>query len=955
MTDIIINCENIDCRPSISKKTNIPIKKNDCSFGRDKIFIDNMLSILDIRINYIENGEKQFYYCNKYKISCMYNDNYIYLKIVAHETILKIVVTDVIYYVNFIKDGNIILVTTGSKNNIATNPKICTDDIINDYIMSEIYRHHVYEKCENYVDNKIGKLSLREMDNIAGLYYAEYNKTKYFRYICIDQQKYIKDCLSIEETWCGFNAQKYANIITIKCNIKGLYLAIKICDDNNLLSKYYIPLSFHNMGYFVEKQYNINNELTHYLMCDSTENFTHIDEYFTSISTITQKLNLVKIKYYMINNTYIHEIFNNMNNIIKNNFDDLFKILASDSIGSFILFYNKISVNKNVMLLYYILYYFIHNEKITSSLGIIGGLIEMPHTRMDVYFKKYKYNELFENNDDTSDFEHKIDTVIKYFIDSYTSLFSIEISESIIKMIYDKMVCKKKEDIISIYDGNNINFIMDKIVSYREKNLYSIIWDEEKYWIGNEDEGYYDYTVSRLYDMELFERKDFNININNDTTIHFSPKNDMLVYEYGNFLKKIIVECGNGQFKLSSTKIDKQKQSVVSFSKEEIDKDIYKYMKLGEEKNKHNVITKNIIKKNSHGIDGYKAGITEDGSPCIIVLRIFPSSIVAFDKKLAKYRTNRCSVKNIYKVNIIQNNNGDYKITHNIPIHTTSIDGICPICCSNEATQVAYPCKHNLCLQCWMYIISSESPNKCPYCRQNIEHIDYIPNKNIMDTINKYETAYSFISTHRMPYNIGQTIEIKDFDKNMNAVCRAGIHFHLNIEDTYKWFEYLLIPDHLRLENYNRCIDDSFDINKKFTTFHKIIENVTSTNLKNIWSDGKIRALNNNTILYNVSNDESEYDIYEFIKLYDESAINDDNENAINNNNENAIDNDNAQDYFSDDDDKNTQGYFSDEDDDDKNTQGYFSDDDDNNTIQLINHTKYTKNMNYEEIEIEEE
>lgn len=894
---------------------------------RNNIFINNILSLLNIKLECIETNEKQVYYYDEYKICYQYdNDNdYLYFKIIAPETIFKIVITKLMYSINYVKNGHIILVTFGSIQNIICNPKICSNDDLYYNIISEIYCYYTDYLLYN-------SINIKKIDNILGLYCYEDSNIKYFKHIqCDVEGDSIRDDFDDDPHYsecdkicilAGISKKIIVSkkIITTKCYIDGLYLNVEIYDENNMLSRYQIPL--YETGFFIEKQYNINNDME---SCDLyTDNC-----YMRILGMITSliKNNIRHSCYYSIKcilHKYINQMFNIINdidNLVKNNLDNLLNLLSSDCVGDFSEFAEKLSIDSNLAKLFDFLFRFIHDEKNIFGINMVEKLCQSLYINIDEYDIE-KYNELFNDNismfdvddynkdgrfksidiiDDYDKVKYMVNKIANYFIDFHKEFLSTALSENDIKMVYNNMLSKKKTNIIDSYNSDDVYSIMEHLIKYRDYEHFCVYYDEDKYWLDNETESYYEYKIGQLYKYGYYKMSnkfrhyewrssgcfyringDFKFEDDLKTRVNsYDNASYIMTYEYGNNIKHMIIEYGNSQFKTSSTKINKEKQNIVSVSNEKTDKDSYEYKKIGENKNKYLVITKNLLKNNNYGIDGFKAGITERGTPCIIVLRIFPNSVVAFDKNLNKYRTNRCSVKNIYDVKLegTKLENGiysSYKIKHYIPIHNTTIDGLCPICCSNEATQVAQPCKHNLCLECWMDILSSKIKMKCPYCDQDIENIDYVPSKNIVDTIDKCDMAYSFVSTHRLSYKIGETIEIKDFDKNLDAVCKAGIHFHLNIEDTYKWFEYLLIPTELaqgdspiELSEYQPeqlKIDNCNSVNtiniysKKFTDFNNIINNIKKNYDDNCSVESDNRCIGEDQEL-------ESYDFYEFMEL----------------------------------------------------------------------------------------
>lgn len=908
-----------------------PHSSRNVATDKNHIFINSMLHFLGIKLDNIEISKKVTYFYGEYTINYMCDNQYLYLKVTSLGTIMKITITKLMYSINFIKDENIILVTFGTTYNMMYNPKICLDEDLYYVIITKIYEYYTHQYEDNMtfigfkkVENILGLYCLENEEGKIYKYIEfehKYNAdTDIHKYIFGDEPRIPDDscffrafgddtkhmCMAAELIE---NINTSHIISTFKCHINQMYLNVEICDDKNVMSSYHIPLHESDIAYYIEKQHNFDGYNYGISIFGHTQESFDINEYFRVIKKVNDggmqsyyNSEMINIYWEKISNT-----IRKMNNIIDNDIPVVLDILLNKS-TSYDMFYKYISSDPKIQWAFGFLYEFILDDKLFFCIKIIENILSHRGKTYGLQNFVENYNKLFDDDviinfentfsfliqhldfhdknyhnnyyndlpygEECVGYSHKINNMIKkiasYFIDFHENMYTRNVSDEMLKNIYNTMTSRKNNDLLEMYDSGKLDDIIEQIIKYRDEDTCSIKFDEDKYWLRNEREEYYDYSINHLYKLRQtsrkYNRKSLMINdnliqctrqINVGGSAAFDASQEYCVaYKYGEYIKYLIVEYGNGIFKSSSVKIEKTSGTSASISNETIENDMYEYMKISKEKTKNLLITKNLLKKNKHGINGFKAGITSTGEPCIIELRIFPKSVVAFDKKLDKYRTNTCSVKNIYKVAIKKDDNNamGYKIEHSIPIHTTAPDGICPICCSNEATQVASPCRHNLCLECWMDILSSRH-KKCPYCAKNIEKIDYIPNDNIMDIIDRYEKAYSFVSTHRIEYKIGETLEIKDFDPNINSVCKSGIHFHLNIEDTYKWFEYLLIPHNLgaNIADIEKDNDDIY---------------TCSTHLKIL--DDVIDNINDDIDNENSSDENLDYvcDVYEFMDFY---------------------------------------------------------------------------------------
>jgi len=186
-----------------------------------------------------------------------------------------------------------------------------------------------------------------------------------------------------------------------------------------------------------------------------------------------------------------------------------------------------------------------------------------------------------------------------------------------------------------------------------------------------------------------------------------------------------------------------------------------------------------------NGKFGYKAAKTIDNDLCLVTLLIPKEAKNAFDPKDDKYRTNMAQVINIKPINYVKN-----KIN---PVKENLSE--CKICYDNNDCYMAIPCKHRFCLTCWKKLISIQHNVTCPYCTQDIEQIaiiDKIPEYLINEeNFTSLTEAYSCVYTDDFKYKLGEMITVDNFDSNLSKVCAPGIHYYLEIDKVFKWFEYL--------------------------------------------------------------------------------------------------------------------------------------------------------------------
>lgn len=188
-------------------------------------------------------------------------------------------------------------------------------------------------------------------------------------------------------------------------------------------------------------------------------------------------------------------------------------------------------------------------------------------------------------------------------------------------------------------------------------------------------------------------------------------------------------------------------------------------------------------------LTGYKAARTLDNKLCIIKLLIPGDSKIILDNFYEKYKTDTAQVLSIDQV--IYNKNKFYFVKD-----LENQD--CPVCLDQPADHILYPCRHRICSTCYSQILAITNITNCHYCRANIKYSENIPNIKINSE--EITEALSCIHTNNFLYKKNQIINIPDFDTNLSKICGPGIYFHDQLEDVFKWFEYLDIPVELKSE-----------------------------------------------------------------------------------------------------------------------------------------------------------
>jgi hypothetical protein len=229
-------------------------------------------------------------------------------------------------------------------------------------------------------------------------------------------------------------------------------------------------------------------------------------------------------------------------------------------------------------------------------------------------------------------------------------------------------------------------------------------------------------------------------------------------------------------------------------------------------------------KYNPQGYFGFKAAITATGDYCIVKIRIPADGLVACDAKMEKYRTNKCKVLAINRVKI---HKGKHYYVEKL------VDTECPVCMVNNTTHIAAPCLHKLCGDCWLKIVR-EGQAKCPYCSSAVKSVTQIIDDETDTTIHE---AYPCVFTDsNLVYKVGEEIVIPDFDPNLGLACAAGIHFHMDVSETFKWFEYVDVKN-VYISNIKQ-LQPGFEVH---TDRHKVAPPAESMEIHELPADQKTK------------------------------------------------------------------------------------------------------------------
>lgn len=759
-------------------------------YNTEKIFnkiLDIFLGIENININ---RKEKETKYYNDYEINYKidFDNNNMSINLKSHETFFKCKSISN----NKLNDNQMLIFTYINNNNILA----FYFDENHYYISNEQISKLLKPLFEMAPQSKIQNELNQSKCLINGKYY-HYKEEKGAKYVYGNM--YSQNHQIITE----YKLKIYIDTSFLVCDVYNLE------NDKKILC-FQLPILCNNIK-LIETRYDQSGiKYTQMYFCNKDENIEFIDQL---LLTLCNQFNIFKNDIEKIEKDelfvkYSHKISAELENILK--YSNIFKDI--NFIDAFYILNDHLYQKKSYQeLLMYI------KEKYSDNfhhiLKIIDHIVISRTSQDETIILIKSISELIKqrllNTDIDLEKEEKLEIQIILFEHINNELFKFfNKNKNEIMIKYDNLVNNAilNSDLINHFNTNNIEHILNEIYSLFDTDYVPI--DD----ILNIPENFEEYDEElQLIIPNIVESSNYkyeeNFTIEKDNEIH-----------------KYIITFGNSQM-TSKKEIITHNGEIKSYTKEKINSKEYEYMKIGEGKSKSLVITENKNINNKYGYDGYKAGVTADGKPCIIILRILPDSIVACDPKMTKYRTNKCVVKNIIGVNMQVTKVSDqykYQIDHNITLNDTTIDGICPICCTKEASQVARPCNHNVCLDCWIKIIHNKDDNNCPFCRQKVQKIDYIPNykKNLKNNLKYYNDAYSIVSSKITHYKVGHSIEVDNFNKNLDAVCCNGIHYHLTIEATYKWFEYLLIPDELKDNNAKINLNNDISI-KEFTSLEE--------------------------------------------------------------------------------------------------------------------------------------
>lgn len=243
--------------------------------------------------------------------------------------------------------------------------------------------------------------------------------------------------------------------------------------------------------------------------------------------------------------------------------------------------------------------------------------------------------------------------------------------------------------------------------------------------------------------------------------------------------------CGStfSRTTVKKTVVDEKTGLLQSSHKMVIDKKTGKV--IDESKADYSIMSKYFKDKyNKNGYIGYKACIGPHNEKCIVKLYVPPDAYIATDSTAKKFRTNKCRVLDIAT------------LTNNFAIKEDFRNNICSRCAIKPANKVASPCMHMYCTDC----IYSMIDTKCSVCKKSVISvgnpiIEYNSEKKKQCQLT---VAYSFITSKTQRYKIGDEIIVDNYDKSLEHKCSSGIHFHLDMSETYQWFEYMNIPNELR-------------------------------------------------------------------------------------------------------------------------------------------------------------
>ena len=442
----------------------------DIEQDRNYIFISDVLQFFNIKLDNTGTSKKSTYFYNEYVINCMYDDQYLYLKIKSNETMVKIVITKLMYSINFIKDENIVLATYGTIQDILNNPKISSDDEMYYTIIKKIY-NHIYKH-----NNSFARTGFKQVENILGLYCFETDTEKIFKYIELDH-KYNTDT-DIHRSVFGnmsetnyfsdhfkkfstthenmFMASKLVNNLDVlqiirsyKCYVNDFYLSVEIYDNGHIMSSYHIPLNNSDTSYYIEKQWNAVGDHCMTMIsafCFKEQWYIEEPEYHTMISGCKyrkysygingylrfmekmnkktdidrsilmyrshQYLHRTKIDIHYLNKIYY--ISQKIYSVIQNDMPALFDILLGRSV-SYDTFHRNITSDQRILWTFGFLFEFLHNDKLLFACEVIDKYVIYDKYCFSLEELILNYNKFFNRNLKISELEKKVDPYLRVY------------------------------------------------------------------------------------------------------------------------------------------------------------------------------------------------------------------------------------------------------------------------------------------------------------------------------------------------------------------------------------------------------------------------------------------------------------------------------------------------------------------------------------------------------------
>lgn len=209
--------------------------------------------------------------------------------------------------------------------------------------------------------------------------------------------------------------------------------------------------------------------------------------------------------------------------------------------------------------------------------------------------------------------------------------------------------------------------------------------------------------------------------------------------------------------------------------------------------NSGRLIVKALTEKEKlQGRIGYKAAKTTDGGMCIITLFIPADAKVAWhrDPKYSDQDKFRASKIIPIKIERVYYNGNKYYMASELEKPE------CPICYDKISNIRTIPCNHKACVNCANNLkgrVAKGNIFACWICRQAITEIVNIPSVSDVNS-EELNTAYSCVHVDEFEYRLNEEITIKEFDPNLNQLCKPGIHYCDAVPKIFQYFEYVTAP-----------------------------------------------------------------------------------------------------------------------------------------------------------------